>query len=106
MITNHYNQQSPLAAANSLSASSSGATSSCSSSSSSPNASPQPKATCPILLVGNKNDLEHLRVVEKVEGLSTALQYGCHFYELSVAENSPEVYTSFQQLICGSSSGC
>lgn len=98
MITNHYNQQSPLSA-NSLSASSSGATSSCSSSSSSPNASPQPKATCPILLVGNKNDLEHLRVVEKVEGLSTALQYGCHFYELSVAENSPEVYTSFQQLI-------
>lgn len=96
MISNHYNQQSPIQN-NSLSTSNGQNT--CSSGNSSPNASPQPKATCPILLVANKNDLEHLRTVEKVEGLSTAMQYGCHFYELSVAENSPEVYTSFQTLI-------
>lgn len=27
------------------------------------------------------------------------MQYGCHFNELSVAENSPEVYQSFQTVI-------
>lgn len=101
-ITSHYNSHNGanLASQNSLSTSGTSSSSSNSSSTtSSPNASPQPKASCPILLVANKNDLEHLRTVEKVEGLSTSMQYGCHFYELSVAENSPEVYTSFQSLI-------
>jgi len=67
--------------------------------SNSPNASPQPKATCPVALLANKNDLEHLRTVDKIEGITASLQYGCQFYELSVAENSPEVYQSFQTII-------
>lgn len=94
MITNHYNNQHLSSNQSSLSTNGSS-----SSSSSSPNASPQPKATCPILLVANKTDLEHLRTVEKVEGLSASIQFGCQFFELSTAENSPEVYTSFQSLI-------
>lgn len=75
------------------------ASSSNSSTSTSPNTSPQPKATCPVALIANKNDLEHLRAVDKIEGISASMQYGCHFYELSVAENSPEVYQSFQTII-------
>lgn len=96
LISAQYNQQNPLAAA-SLATGNNHSNSS--TPNSSPNASPQPKATCPILIIANKCDLEHLRVVEKVEGLSLSMQYGCHFHELSVAENSPEVYTSFQTLI-------
>lgn len=64
-----------------------------------PNGSPPPRTLCPTMLIGNKNDLEHLRAVERMEGLSTALQYGTNFYELSVAENSPEVYNTFHTLI-------
>lgn len=54
----------------------------------------------PIALIGNKADLEHLRAVEKGEGAAISGQYeNCSFYELSVAENSPEVYSSFQGII-------
>ena len=59
---------------------------------------PQIKPTS-IVLLANKNDLEHLRAVEKVEGLAAAMQYGCHFNEISVAENSPELYQSFHTII-------
>jgi hypothetical protein len=58
-----------------------------------------PKPICPVTLIANKNDLEHLREVDKVEGISASMEYGCQFYELSVAENSPLVYQSFQSIV-------
>ncbi|CAG7833980.1 unnamed protein product [Allacma fusca] len=61
--------------------------------------SPPPTKSSSIVLLANKNDLEHMRTVEKVEGLSLAMQYGCHFNEISVAENSPELYQSFHTII-------
>lgn len=53
----------------------------------------------PVVLLGNKSDLEHLREVEEVEGRTTAIQAGCHFFEVSVAENSFEVFQAFEYLI-------
>ena len=37
----------------------------------------------PIILVGNKRDLEMGREVEVKEGRSVALKFGCQFYEVS-----------------------
>jgi hypothetical protein len=53
----------------------------------------------PVVLIANKCDLEHLRQVDKVEGVSVAMEFGCHFFELSVAENSPQVYQAFSTII-------
>lgn len=38
-------------------------------------------------------------------GKSTALQYNCAFYEVSVAENSPEIYHAFEHLLSESRGG-
>jgi hypothetical protein len=91
---------------NNMSAISGGGGGTLSSSPASPSASsqsnPKPSISIPIALIGNKSDLEHIRTVEKAEGFAASVQYnGCQFYELSVAENSPEVYSSFQSLITG-----
>ncbi|XP_054283641.1 ras-like protein family member 11B isoform X1 [Macrosteles quadrilineatus] len=53
----------------------------------------------PVTLMANKADLEHLREVMKDEGRSAALQNGCSFFEVSVAENSEDLYTAFEMLL-------
>jgi len=53
----------------------------------------------PLVLVANKSDLEHLRSVEKTEGVNLAQEFGIKFYELSVAENSPAISQVFNVLI-------
>ncbi|XP_072038277.1 GTP-binding protein Rit1-like [Amphiura filiformis] len=39
----------------------------------------------PIVLVGNKYDLEHMRVVSTEEGQALAREFGCPFFETSAA---------------------
>ncbi|XP_068169817.1 ras-related and estrogen-regulated growth inhibitor-like protein [Antennarius striatus] len=41
----------------------------------------------PIVIVGNKRDLHHRRMVLSEEGWLLALKTDCHFYEVSAAEN-------------------
>ncbi|XP_013785049.1 ras-related and estrogen-regulated growth inhibitor-like isoform X1 [Limulus polyphemus] len=53
----------------------------------------------PIVLVGNKKDLEHCRQVSYEDGSELASQYGCKFYEVSAADSFVEVSTAFQNLI-------
>ncbi|XP_018572697.1 ras-related and estrogen-regulated growth inhibitor-like protein [Anoplophora glabripennis] len=53
----------------------------------------------PTVLLGNKADLEHLRQIEEVEGRTVAIQNNCQFYEVSVAENSPAIYTAFDMIL-------
>ncbi|OXA40412.1 ras-related and estrogen-regulated growth inhibitor-like protein [Folsomia candida] len=52
-----------------------------------------------VTLIANKCDLVHVRQVDRLEGVAAAEKFGCQFYELSVAENSPEVYSSFHSII-------
>lgn len=56
-------------------------------------------ASVPVTLLGNKADLEHLREVEENEGRGAALRNGCQFYEVSVAENSADLYQAFETLL-------
>lgn len=58
-----------------------------------------PLSPCHMVLLGNKSDLEHLRQVEESEGRSLASRFGAHFAEVSVAENTPAMYTSFDGLL-------
>lgn len=37
--------------------------------------------------------------VEEIEGRTVAIQHGCQFNEVSVAENSSSIYSSFDQLL-------
>ncbi|XP_055386561.1 ras-related and estrogen-regulated growth inhibitor-like protein [Condylostylus longicornis] len=50
-------------------------------------------------LVGNKADLDHLRKVNETEGASLAATYSIGFCEISVAENSPNLYKAFDKLL-------
>ncbi|XP_022913684.1 ras-related and estrogen-regulated growth inhibitor-like protein [Onthophagus taurus] len=59
----------------------------------------QLRSQMPIVLLGNKSDLEHLREVEEIDGRTTAVQHGCQFYEVSVAENSSTIYTAFDMVL-------
>ncbi|XP_069763586.1 ras-related and estrogen-regulated growth inhibitor-like protein isoform X2 [Narcine bancroftii] len=52
-----------------------------------------------IYLVGNKQDLCHVREVSKEEGLLLAGEHKCHFCELSAAEDRQEVGTMFSKAI-------
>lgn len=36
---------------------------------------------------------------EEVEGRTIAIQHGCQFYEVSVAENSEAIYSAFDSLV-------
>lgn len=53
----------------------------------------------PILLLGNKKDLEHAREVSTEEGTVLASQMGVHFAEVSAAEGCTEVADSFRAVI-------
>lgn len=53
----------------------------------------------PVLLLGNKRDLDHARQVQTEDGQETSLRWSCQFYEVSVAESSVGVTLAFQSLI-------
>ncbi|KAM4678457.1 ras-related and estrogen-regulated growth inhibitor-like protein [Discoglossus pictus] len=52
-----------------------------------------------IFLVGNKQDLCHMREVSWEEGQKVALENRCQFYELSAAEHCQEVISMFTGII-------
>lgn len=45
------------------------------------------------------NNVLLLFQVEEIEGRTTAIQNGCPFYEVSVAENSSDLYQAFEFLV-------
>ncbi|XP_052008656.1 ras-related and estrogen-regulated growth inhibitor-like protein isoform X2 [Xyrauchen texanus] len=53
----------------------------------------------PIVIVGNKRDLDHRRTVLSEEGRLLALSADCHFYEVSAAENYHSVLMVFHGLV-------
>ncbi|KAK6168850.1 hypothetical protein SNE40_020022 [Patella caerulea] len=53
----------------------------------------------PILLLGNKTDLEHLRDVHVNEVRQTALCFNCKLYEVSAAEDYQAINVAFRELI-------
>ncbi|XP_017773876.1 PREDICTED: ras-related and estrogen-regulated growth inhibitor-like protein [Nicrophorus vespilloides] len=53
----------------------------------------------PVMMLANKSDLEHLRQVEEVEGRTISIQHGIQFNEVSVAENSDAIYSSFDLML-------
>lgn len=59
----------------------------------------RPISAVPVTLLANKADLEHLREVEELEGRTAAIQNGCQFFEVSVAENSADLYQAFEMLV-------
>ncbi|KDR18359.1 ras-like protein family member 11B [Zootermopsis nevadensis] len=59
----------------------------------------RPVSAVPVTLLANKADLEHLREVEELEGRTAAIQNGCQFFEVSVAENSADLYQAFEVLV-------
>jgi len=54
-----------------------------------------------VLLLANKNDLEHLREVSYQEGNELAAKYGTHFYETSAASDYNGVCSAFRKLLFG-----
>ncbi|XP_076028538.1 ras-related and estrogen-regulated growth inhibitor-like protein [Oratosquilla oratoria] len=57
------------------------------------------KGTPPILLLGNKSDLHHLREVEEAEARSLALSHSARFSEVSAAESSTDVTESLDAFL-------
>ncbi|KAG9352398.1 hypothetical protein JZ751_020811, partial [Albula glossodonta] len=56
-------------------------------------------AEVPVCLVGNKQDLCHVRQVHEEEGRSVAQENQCYFQEISAAENYQEIANLFTKLI-------
>nr|DBA30236.1 TPA: hypothetical protein GDO54_006244 [Pyxicephalus adspersus] len=52
-----------------------------------------------LFLIGNKQDLCHMRAVPQEEGQKVALEHRCHYYELSAAEQCQEVYAMFTTIV-------
>ena len=52
-----------------------------------------------VMLIGNKNDLEHLREISEEEGRELAHNYGIHFHETSAAVNYDSVDSAFKRLL-------
>ncbi|XP_018905214.1 ras-related and estrogen-regulated growth inhibitor [Bemisia tabaci] len=59
----------------------------------------RPVSSAPVILLANKADLDHLRQVDETEGRNIANQNGCPFFEVSVAENSNDIYQAFEVLL-------
>ncbi|XP_055386583.1 ras-related and estrogen-regulated growth inhibitor-like protein [Condylostylus longicornis] len=53
-------------------------------------------------LIANKCELDHLREVNETEGASLAATHSIGFCEISVAENSPNLYKAFEKLLIDS----
>ncbi|GAU98102.1 hypothetical protein RvY_09288-4 [Ramazzottius varieornatus] len=53
----------------------------------------------PVILLGNKGDLEDFRQVCVTAGAKTATQFACLFSELSAAESAQQVIEAFESLI-------
>ncbi|KAM7377788.1 hypothetical protein PAMA_012941 [Pampus argenteus] len=58
-----------------------------------------------IFLVGNKQDLCHMREVRREEGQCLAAKFHCQFYELSAAEHYQEVALIFSKMVQKASLG-
>lgn len=56
------------------------------------------EADIPVYLVGNKNDMIHLRVVTTEEGALLARKFDCGFSEVAAAEQVAPVAVVFQEL--------
>ncbi|XP_018417897.1 PREDICTED: ras-related and estrogen-regulated growth inhibitor-like protein [Nanorana parkeri] len=52
-----------------------------------------------LFLIGNKQDLCHMREVSWEEGQKAALEQRCHYYELSAAEQCQEVNAMFTAIV-------
>ncbi|NXL86207.1 RASLC protein, partial [Alectura lathami] len=53
----------------------------------------------PVLLLGNKLDMEQYRQVTKAEGMSLASKFGCLFYEVSACQDFAAVQRVFHQAV-------
>uniref|UniRef100_A0A8D2LUZ8 small monomeric GTPase n=1 Tax=Varanus komodoensis TaxID=61221 RepID=A0A8D2LUZ8_VARKO len=53
----------------------------------------------PVLLVGNKLDMEQYRQVTKAEGASLAAKYGCFFHEVSACQDFESVQHVFHEAV-------
>ncbi|XP_029613367.1 ras-related and estrogen-regulated growth inhibitor-like protein [Salmo trutta] len=53
----------------------------------------------PVVIVGNKKDLNHRRTVLSEEGRLLALTTACQFYEVTAAENYHSIFMVFHGLI-------
>nr|XP_056721684.1 ras-like protein family member 12 [Euleptes europaea] len=53
----------------------------------------------PVLLVGNKLDMEQYRQITKAEGVSLAAKYGCLFYEVSACLDFESVQHVFHEAV-------
>ncbi|KAI4899352.1 hypothetical protein NFI96_030482, partial [Prochilodus magdalenae] len=57
------------------------------------------KLTAPVIIVGNKRDLQHRRTVSSEEGRLLALSADCGFFEISAAETYHGVLVVFHELL-------
>jgi len=53
----------------------------------------------PIILLGNKRDLDHSRRIAVDDGHELSLAYGCQFYEVSAADNYVGVSLAFHSVL-------
>ncbi|KAM4600386.1 ras-related and estrogen-regulated growth inhibitor-like protein [Polymixia lowei] len=56
------------------------------------------KSSVPVIIVGNKRDLQHHRTVSSEEGRILALSHGCRFFEISARETYHGVVLVFHGL--------
>ncbi|KFQ76178.1 Ras-like family member 12, partial [Phaethon lepturus] len=54
---------------------------------------------CPVLLLGNKLDMEQYRQVPAAEGMSLASRFGCLFYEVSACQDFSGVQHVFHEAV-------
>ncbi|NXU69578.1 RASLC protein, partial [Horornis vulcanius] len=54
---------------------------------------------CPVLLLGNKLDMEQYRQVPSAEGMSLASRFGCLFHEVSACQDFTRVQHVFHEAV-------
>lgn len=54
---------------------------------------------CPVVLLGNKNEMERYRQVSKLDGAALAKQYACSYHEVSAAGEYDEVEYVFHETV-------